>query len=1058
MRSVFVSFPCQRRFVKTVRLVAGILALLAPTRELQAQSLAFSQQPQGGTRYPGDGFLLSCVITGAPSITYQWYQNASLLAGATSSQLFLSNLTLAGAGNYSVVAADGASSITSAPASLAVLSDTNITGTIQDIRHVVIFMEENRSFDAYIGSLEGVRGFNDRNALLWTNGNTVFFQPGNGSYVLPFHVTAECLEDDAHSWDNEHSVWDSGKWDQWVAVEGTTAMSYYTRDDLPYLYALAESYTVCDAYYCSVLTSTYPNRLFLMTGMNDPNGTGGGPVTANNVPPGGYTWTTYPELLQAAGVSWKVYQQSSDFYPLNALSWFAQYMNAPTGSALYVNGQVLVNDLVSAFQSDVASGTLARVSWIIPPWSESEHPPFSPANGDVLTKQLLDALASNPAVYNSTVFILVYDEAGGYFDHVPPPVPPPGTANEFVGGEPIGLGARVPTVLVSPWTRGGYVCSQVFDHTSILRFLETWTGVSEPNISAWRRQVCGDLTSAFNFVSPNTNYPSLPSPTNDECSSGLALSPPSPQSMPVQEAGTLTARLLPYQPNAGSAADCVDGWLSIAMTNAGAESVHFMIFANAYRTDGPWQYDVGATNSVSDNFSVLASNGGLYDLTCYGPNGFQRRFAGTLYTNCGLVEVTSGIDPNGGVLTVAMQNLTASTVVFTVTNEYPTGGPWTYNVPAGTIVTDTFPVVANNSGWYDLTATASNDSLFVRRLAGHIEPTDFSLLVTPTAQSVTNGSSATCTVTLGAIGGFNGIVTLSVTGLPANVSAGFSPAAVTGSGTSTLSMVISNGAAPGNYPLTVVGTSSNSTHTATTTLTIEATDFSLLVTPTAQSVTNGSNATCTVTLGAINGFNGIVTLSVTGLPASVSAGFSPAAVTGSGTSTLSMVISNCAAPGDYPLTVIGTSTDSMHTAAITLTINLLDSDCDGIPDGWMQQYFGSPTGMVSNLSMPWQDADGTGQNNFFKYVAGLDPTNPASVFVLNTVSVFSQPQWQNLFFSPVAGGRTYTPQFSTDLVNGVWMPLTTYMGPVTNNVNQVTITNTNPIPPQEFYRLSISMP
>jgi hypothetical protein len=114
--------------------------------------------------------------------------------------------------------------------------------------------------------------------------------------------------------------------------------------------------------------------------------------------------------------------------------------------------------------------------------------------------------------------------------------------------------------------------------------------------------------------------------------------------------------------------------------------------------------------------------------------------------------------------------------------------------------------------------------------------------------------------------------------------------------------------------------------------------------------------------------------------------------------------------------------------------------------------------MTNSQSCAACDADGTGQNNFFKYVAGLDPTNPASVFVLNVASVTNQPESMSLNFNPLALGRTYTPQFSTSLVSGVWLPLTTYMGPVTNVGNQATITDTNPIPPQEFYRIGISLP
>jgi len=342
------------------------------------------------------------VATGDPPLTYQWFQDGNPLAGATNSQVLLTNLALTAAGNYTVIASSGSGSTTSAPAALVVLSDTTITSTIRDVRHVVIFMQENRSFDHYFGTLKGVRGYDDRNALQLPNGNSVFFQPQGSSYVLPFHYAQQCLDDVEHGWDAGHGGWNGGRWDRWNQIDGPSAMTYFTRDDLPYYYALAEAYTLCDAYHCSVLGPTFPNRLYLMTGMMDPNGTGGGPRTDNSLPPGGFTWTTYPERLQAAGVSWKVYQQSSDYFPLNALGWFAQYMNAPPGNPLHDNGIALVDNLVSAFQSDVANGTLPRVSWIIPPWSLSEHPPFAPAAGERLTKQLLDALASNPAVYNST--------------------------------------------------------------------------------------------------------------------------------------------------------------------------------------------------------------------------------------------------------------------------------------------------------------------------------------------------------------------------------------------------------------------------------------------------------------------------------------------------------------------------------------------------------------------------------------------------------------------------------------------------------------------------------
>jgi len=590
------------------------------------------------------------------------------------------------------------------------------TGTIQDVQHVVILMQENRSFDHYYGSLKGVRGFNDPNALIFPNGNTDFYQPGSTGYVLPFHATAQCLNDVDHSESSDDMAWNSGKWNQWIPAKGPATMACYARTDLPFYYALADAYTICDEYHCSALGPTYPNRLYLMTGMIDPNGVAGGPVTNNNVARP-YWWTTYPERLQAAGISWKVYQQSADYYSLNPLRWFAQFINAPSGTPLSDRGMALVTNLVAAFAQDVANGTLPSVSWIIPPWSLSEHPPFSPANGQTLTRQLVDALASNPAVYSSTVFILTYDEDGGFFDHVPPPVPPPGTTNEFIGGMPIGLGVRVPAILISPWTRGGYVCSQIFDHTSIIRFLEQWTGVAEPNISAWRRQVCGDLTSAFDFANPDTSYPFLPEAAPVNCASNITPLPPAQQVLPAQEAGTNLSRARPYRCNALSFADCAGQRLGLTLTNAGTASAHFSIYANAFRADGPWQYDVPASGSVTDYFST-ATSAGRYDFTCYGPHRFHQRFAGSLRANCTQLNATGSLDADGTTFTLALQNNTAAPATFTITNAAQPGVVYSYTVLPGYLVTNSLPAALQADGTYYLAATASSDATFLREFQG----------------------------------------------------------------------------------------------------------------------------------------------------------------------------------------------------------------------------------------------------------------------------------------------------------------------------------------------------
>jgi phospholipase C len=162
------------------------------------------------------------------------------------------------------------------------------------------------------------------------------------------------------------------------------------------------------------------------------------------------------------------------------------------------------------FEHDARNDRLPAVSWIIPTSYQSEHPDYMPVDGAAFVASKIDAIAANPGVWAKTAFILNYDENDGIFDHVPPPVPPAGAPHEFVNGLPIGGGFRVPCIIISPWTTGGWVCSQPFDHTSVLQFLEQFTGVREPNISDWRRSTFGDLTSAFRVRHGNNKIPSLP--------------------------------------------------------------------------------------------------------------------------------------------------------------------------------------------------------------------------------------------------------------------------------------------------------------------------------------------------------------------------------------------------------------------------------------------------------------------------------------------------------------------------------------------------------------------
>jgi phospholipase C len=387
-------------------------------------------------------------------------------------------------------------------------------GALRDIQHVVILMQENRSFDHYFGTMPGVRGFADPHAMRLPDGRSVFQQPDPAhrqGFLMPFHydtrsTSAQATPDLSHSWPTQHQAWAHGRMDGWVAAKGQHTMGYFEQADIPFHWALAQAFTVCDGYHCSVLGPTDPNRLYLMTGTVDSAGRAGGPVTSDHPTfrDQMLSWTTYPERLQRAGLSWQVYQEE-DNYDNNALAWFTQYLSAPASSPLYQRG--MLARPAGTFEDDARAGRLPQVSWLVAPTAQSEHPRYFPAAGAEYIAQKLDAIASNPEAWAKTAFILTYDENDGLFDHVPPPAPPPGTPGEFIAGEPIGLGFRVPAIIVSPWTAGGYVCSDTFDHTSLLRLLEARFGVREPNISAWRRRSCGDLTSAFRFTAGPATFP-----------------------------------------------------------------------------------------------------------------------------------------------------------------------------------------------------------------------------------------------------------------------------------------------------------------------------------------------------------------------------------------------------------------------------------------------------------------------------------------------------------------------------------------------------------------------
>ena len=556
--------------------------------------------------------------------------------------------------------AAGAAALGTLPTSLSRALAMPAAGkSLSAVRHVVVLMQENRSFDHYFGTLAGVRGFDDSAALQLGDGRSVFEQGDGAQRVMPFAVASSgaapaCAADLDHSWHGTHRVWNEGRYDDWVGAKSALTMGYCTRADIPFHYALTDAFTICDHYFCSVMGPTNPNRLYLWSGTIDPDGRAGGPVIDNG--PTGFRWTTYPERLEAAGVDWKVYQNASDNYDDNALAWFAQYQRAMPGSPLFDRGMASVpaltgdtaEDIVAALRADVLAGTLPTVSWIIAPERCSEHPAWPTAAGAHFIDGVLRALTADPAVWASTVLFLNYDENDGYFDHVPPPVAPAGTPGEFVHGQPIGLGPRVPMLVASPWSRGGYVCSETFDHSSVIRFLETWLGVPEPNISAWRRAICGDLVSAFDFTTATYSMPVLPGTADiaaiapGMCAVAPA-QPPANPSMPPQESGTRPTRPLPYRPQATLTRD--GDVLRVRLSNDAAPAtgtpwMHFTIHARDGR-DAPRRHDVAPGTWIEEEFR--ANDDGSYSISVYGSGGFVRRFAQDIRAE----EPAGGARPQG---------------------------------------------------------------------------------------------------------------------------------------------------------------------------------------------------------------------------------------------------------------------------------------------------------------------------------------------------------------------------------------------------------------------------
>ncbi|MBS7456935.1 phosphocholine-specific phospholipase C [Coralloluteibacterium stylophorae] len=629
-----------------------------------------------------------------------------------------------------------------------------VTGTLADIGHVVILMQENRSFDHYFGTLRGVRGFGDPRPWRLPGGRAVWAQrDADGREVLPFRLDtvrtgAAHMHDLDHSWKGAHADWKHH--DAWVARKTALTMGHFTREDIPFYHALADAFTVCDAYHCSVFGPTNPNRLFLFSGTSGLHAGARGEHAVTNADDGNWTadsrrdrpdfeplrWTTYAERLQAAGIDWKVYQEY-DNYGDNTLQSFAAFRGLADAAPLHARGRAYVagtdaeqarttrgEPLVAALRADVERGRLPQVSWIVAPYAMCEHPDAPPGYGEAFSARVLEALTADPEVWARTVFLINYDENDGFFDHVPPPLPAIAPAfgassvptdGEDWQGTPMGLGPRVPMLVVSPWSRGGWVNSQVFDHTSVIRLLERRFGVHEPNIGAWRRAVAGDLTSTLDFARGDRRRPPpLPGDGAAIARTDGSRALPMPQlpaqaAMPVQEAGQRPARPLPYdldvQAHAAGTA------LELAFVNRGTAGAVFIVRSDD-AAQGPWHYTVGAGDVLRAHWPRHGAA-----LAVYGPNGFLREFAGA---GDAAPEVAWAFDAAAGLLRLTLRNPATRACRLSLEDGYRGAGPLAVTLdPAGERHLDID--IAAHAHWYDLTLRSRQDPGWRRRLAGHVE-------------------------------------------------------------------------------------------------------------------------------------------------------------------------------------------------------------------------------------------------------------------------------------------------------------------------------------------------
>jgi phospholipase C len=807
----------------------------------------------------------------------------------------------------------GSSLLSVLPASIqkALAINPDAGTTFLDAEHVVILMQENRSFDHTFGTLQGVRGFNDPRAIRQSNGNKVWLQTDDsGNTNGPFRLNMEgsnatWIYSLPHSWENQVEARNRGWHNRWLQSKQSgmadykdipLTLGYYNREDIPFYYALADAFTICDQHFCSSLTGTTPNRLYLWSGTlrEKPDFESKANVKNEDVDYEKWAkWKTFPERLEENGVSWKIYQNEISVptglegekdgllgnFTDNPIEWFENYkvkfhpeyreymeaaiLNIPKeieelekklsglsgkeaddvkgsinwrkkhldqikkdikiytnenfdkltdfqknihkkaftnnrGDADYHNMEEYkysekgkkrtVNlpkgDLLYQFRKDVNERNLPTVSWVVAPEKFSDHPD-APWYGAWYVSEVLDILTKNPEVWKKTIFILTYDENDGQFDHVPPFVAahhekentgkasagidlsveqvnikhekmrPYKNPEKEAKEDAIGLGYRVPLVIASPWSRGGKVSSEVYDHTSVLQFLEfflknkTKKEIKESNISAWRRTVCGDLTSVFKPYSGEktvlpksvdkepfiqrifeSQFKEKPSGFREFTKSEISkinAGAPGFDWGAVQEKGIRPACPSFYELYAE--AEVLGDQLRLNFESGRkafgekANGSPFMVYTSSLY-GGDWvpsrNYALKAGDKLNDEWDLKKFKPGQAHVEVYGPNGFYRSFKNLkkdIRTSLKYEFVNEKITGN---VFLEIKNDSDKTLNIKVEDVSYRKNSKSWKVEAGSASSVRFDL-SKYHNWYDLRITADEIQGYEVQYAGHVD-------------------------------------------------------------------------------------------------------------------------------------------------------------------------------------------------------------------------------------------------------------------------------------------------------------------------------------------------